>query len=79
MCDEGDWNGYTIQIHSLKSNALNIGSSQLSEQCLSLEMAGKRIREDKDTEENIRYILEHHGEVMTLYDQVVELAKGYCK
>jgi len=79
MSDEGDWNGYTIQIHSLKSNALNIGSSQLSEQCLSLEMAGKRIREDKDTEENISYILEHHGEVMTLYDQVVELAKEYYK
>lgn len=78
LCEEEDWNGYTIQIHSLKSNALNIGSCELSAQCLELEMAGKSIRDNKDIEQNISYILEHHAEVMKLYDQVVELAKEYC-
>lgn len=79
MCEERDWNNYAIQIHSLKSNALNIGSSKLSEKCLSLERAGKSIRDEKDVEQNIDFILEHHAETMELYDQVVELAKEYCK
>lgn len=79
LFEEKDWNGYTVQIHALKSNALNIGSAKLSSHCLELEMAGKRIRTSEDVEQNVRYITENHSVAMQMYDKVIELANEYCR
>ncbi len=78
LYEERDWNGYTIQIHSLKSNSLNIGSQKLADYCLQLEQAGKRVRAEEDVNYNIGYIVEHHAQAMELYDKVIGLAKAYC-
>ena len=51
-----DWNNYTISIHSLKSNSLNIGGKILSDKCLELERAGKKIRMGEDVPEQVEYI-----------------------
>ena len=59
-----DWGNYRIYIHALKSTSLSIGGKILSEQALALEMAAK--------EEDIEYIMQHHEEVMNLYDATVE-------
>jgi HPt (histidine-containing phosphotransfer) domain-containing protein len=53
---EENWAQYTVAIHALKSNALNIGGKKLSELCLKLEKAGKKIKADEETEENISFI-----------------------
>ncbi len=72
-----DWENYTICIHALKSNALNIGAKKLSEQCFELEKAGKRIRVGKNINEDISYIISHHSDTMELYTKVVNEAKEY--
>lgn len=79
LFDANNWNDYTVQIHALKSNALNIGSEILSSLCLQLEMAGKKIRAAEDVEQNIDYIVNNHPVAMKMYDKVVQLAKEYCK
>lgn len=76
---EQDWNNYTIHIHALKSNALNIGGKMLSEKCLELEKAGKSIRAEDDMEGNIGFILENHTKTMDLYREVVNEANGYLQ
>ena len=74
-----DWNNYTISIHGLKSNSLNIGGQRLSKQCLALETAGKAIKAGNNTEENIRYIKENHSEAERLLDETVTVALEYLK
>ncbi len=74
-----DWEGYTIDIHALKSNALNIGAKSLGEACLKLEQAGKKIRAGVDVDENISYIEDNHQETMQLYEEVINKAKDYVK
>ena len=39
MLSDGDWKNYTISIHALKSNSLNVGAAVLSKRCLELEKA----------------------------------------
>ncbi len=70
-----DWKNYTISVHSLKSNALNIGGKLLYERALELEMAGKRIANDEDIEKNINFIKENHGSMLTLFNETYKEAR----
>lgn len=78
LFDMQNWNEYTVHIHALKSNALNIGSEKLSSLCLQLEMAGKKVRAAEDVEESTDYIVNNHMVAMKMYDEVVQIAKEYC-
>jgi len=75
--DTNQWNDYTITIHSLKTNSLNIGCKSFAELCLQLEKAGKSIREGIDAEEKTKFILENHSHAMKLYEQVVQEVEAY--
>ena len=74
-----EWNDYVINIHSLKSNSLNVGSKDLAALCLQLEMAGKSIRAGEDVEEKTAFIRNHHPIAMEMYGKVIEAAKEYFK
>lgn len=63
-----DWNKYRIQVHALKSTSLNIGATVLSEQAKELEMAARAGDE--------AYILEHHEDVMLLYNDLLRRLKN---
>ena len=71
---ENDWKNYTVNIHSLKSNSLNIGASGLSKMCLELEKAGKAITAGEEPEANAEKIRTMHPEIMRIYATVVEEA-----
>ena len=77
--NEEDWNNYTINIHALKSNSLNIGAKTLSEQCLQLELAGKRIRAGEEIEHNIVFIRERHVPTMQMYQIIIKQAGEYLE
>lgn len=72
-----DWNNYVIQIHSIKSNSMNVGSKKLAALCLQLELAGKAIREGESVEEKVKFIEDNHAIVMQRYGETVEEAKKY--
>lgn len=72
-----DWKGYTVVIHALKSNALNVGGKRLSKACLLLEKAGKRITSGESVEESISYIKTDHPAAMELYAETIKAAKEY--
>ena len=74
-----DWNNYTISIHGLKSNSLNIGGKRLSKLCLSLELAGKAIKAGENTEKNISYIKKNHSEAISLFKETVAKAMEYLE
>ena len=59
---EEDYKSYTIQVHSLKSNAKTIGAMELSEAAKALEEAGKQ--------EDSAYIREHDEEVFAAYAEL---------
>jgi len=58
-----DWENYRILVHALKSTALSIGATDLSEQAKQLELAAK--------EENHYYIDSHHTEAMKEYRRIL--------
>ena len=70
-----DWDHYTINIHALKTNSLNVGGKRLSALCLKLEQAGKRIRAGEDIEGAIAYIQGNHPWAMRLYEETLEKIK----
>uniref|UniRef100_UPI004056609E ATP-binding protein n=1 Tax=Acetatifactor sp. TaxID=1872090 RepID=UPI004056609E len=76
---ESDWNQYTISIHSLKSNSLNIGAKSLAELCLQLEQVGKKLRASENIPENIEFIGRNHSIAMKLYEDVIDTAKEYLR
>lgn len=63
--DRKDWKNYTISVHALKSNMINIGVEKLSGMAKELELAGKRGDET--------YILKHHDAVIREYTRILEL------
>lgn len=77
--DERNWNDYTMNIHSLKSNSLNIGCIKLAELCLELEEAGKSILAGEHVSEKEEFILSTHLKVMQMYSHVVNVIKEYLK
>ncbi len=74
-----NWYDYTVAIHALKSNSLNVGGKPLSKRCLELEMAGKRIKAEEDIQESIAFIRENHSVAMELYEQTLAEAGKYLK
>ena len=60
----GDWKGYQILVHALKSTSLSIGAENLSEAAKKLELAAK----NGETEE----ILNNHAALMENYSKVRE-------
>lgn len=64
-----DWDQYRVQIHSVKSNSLNIGAKEMYEKALELEQACKEGRGD--------YVAANHAEVMQLYKETAEEADRY--
>ncbi len=77
--DEEDWNNYTINIHALKSNSLNIGAKLLSGKCLELEKAGKLLRNGEEIDEQTDFIHTNHPLTMKLYDETIKIAKNYLE
>jgi len=64
-CYENEnWEGYGIELHSLKSTSLSIGGKRISELALELEKAGKS--------GNGAFIREHHEKAMELYEKTVQ-------
>lgn len=55
----GDWEGYTIAVHGIKSAMRSIGATELSEGAKHLETAGREGR--------IEYISEHHKAFLIQY------------
>ena len=76
---EENWAQYTVSVHALKSNALNIGGKKLSELCLKLEKAGKKIKAGEETEENISFIKKNHSDMISLFRETVNLAQEYLR
>ncbi len=74
---EESWKDYSVSIHGLKSNSLNIGASELSALCLSLEKASKAVVAEESVNNNIEFIRTNHPEAMRQYDIVVECAEKY--
>ena len=72
-----NWNDYTVSIHSLKTNALNVGCESFAEKCLQLEKAGKKLRENIETEDSLSFITDNHAETMAFYDKVINEVKAY--
>ncbi len=62
-----DMKNYAILVHALKSTSLMIGAGDLSAKAKALEHSSK--------EDNIEYVQEHHGEVMSQYKLVTETIK----
>ena len=71
-----NWKNYTVNIHSLKSNSLNVGASALSKMCLELEKAGKAISASEDSDANTDLIRTKHPGVMAAYAEAVAEAKN---
>ncbi len=65
-----DWNGYTIEVHALKSSARQIGAIELSELAANLEKSGK--------EKDIPFILAKTPELFDLYHAYLGLLAPYC-
>ena len=74
-----NWSAYTVSIHALKSNSLNIGGKKLSALCLRLEQAGKHIAAEENTAEEVEYILNNHAAAMEVYAETITAAKEYIK
>ena len=72
-----DWNNYTVSIHALKSNALNIGGGKLADSCLELELAGKKIRAGEDVDGNTEFIKKNHEAVIRLFGETIKVAEDY--
>ena len=77
--EKEDWDNYTVSIHGLKSNSLNIGGKRLSSLCLSLEQAGKAIKSGDNVSEKIQFIKENHGDAIRLLNETVAIAKEYLE
>ena len=77
---EGNWELYSITAHALKSTSLNIGAKSLSKAAKALELAGKAYVSaesgSEEAEEHLKYIKEHHGEFLDLYDAVIREAES---
>ena len=77
LYEKKDWNKYTISIHALKSNALNIGAGRLAEKCLELESAGKKIRAKEEVPDQTAFIESNHSLTMQLYEETIKAAEEY--
>lgn len=66
--EEKDWEAYRIMVHSMKSNAMNIGAKPLSEAAKALEFAVK--------EANIEFVLTEHEAFLKYYNRIKEMVQS---
>lgn len=66
-----DWSAYQIQVHSLKSSAMNIGAKELSCHAKELERAVKT--------NDIETVTEFHGKIMEEYRELLKNTGVYLK
>lgn len=71
LYQEQDWAAYQIQVHSLKSSALNIGARGLSAQAKELEKAAKSNK--------LETVVEFHGKMMIAYRELLRNIEIYLK
>ena len=71
----GDWKNYTVYVHALKSSSLSMGGEKLSELAKQLEMAGKAVQKEEETEMNLQFIAEHQKELLEQYQKTVAAAE----
>lgn len=76
---EGNWKNYTVNIHALKSNSLNVGAAALSKRCLELEKAGKAYQAGDNPDAQIEFIRSNHSDVMEMYKEIVAQAKKFLE
>ena len=76
---EENWNDYTVSVHALKSNSLNVGGKRLSKMCLQLEQAGKRYKAGDNAAESLDYIRNNHSTTMALYADTINVARNYLR
>ncbi len=79
LISESNWKNYTVNIHALKSNSMNIGASDFSKRCLELEKAGKAYQAGDAPDRQLEFIRSNHPAVMKMYSEVVEEVKKYLK
>jgi len=70
---EENWQDYTTFIHALKSTALSMGGTLLSEEAKALEMAGHAYLDgpEEEREAQLDFIRKNHAHAMELYDAFV--------
>lgn len=71
LYQEQDWAAYQIQVHSLKSSAMNIGAKELSAQAKELEKAAKSNK--------VETVAEFHGKMMVAYQELLKNIEIYLK
>ena len=76
---EDNWKNYTVNIHALKSNSLNVGAAALSKRCLELEKAGKAYQAGDNPDAQIEFIRSNHSDVMEMYKEIVAEAKKFLE
>lgn len=69
LFDEEEWKNYIIEVHSLKSTSMTIGSKELSERAKELELAGKQ--------GDYKTIVEKNAALMELYGVVANAGREY--
>lgn len=69
-----DWNEMLIEVHALKSSAMSIGARKLSEEAKDMELVLKEIVNDLNVDNNISYVENNIGPIISLYDNVVDEA-----
>ncbi len=69
LYEEQDWNGYTIQVHALKSASRTLGFEILGNLAEKMEFAAK--------EQEISYIHENYEELKKVYEYIL-MAVGRC-
>ncbi len=76
LADE-NWQDYTTFIHALKSTALSMGGTSLSEEAKALEMAGHAYLDgpEDEKEAQLEFIRKNHRHAMELYDAFVAEAE----
>ena len=69
--EQGDYENYTIKVHSLKSTAANVGAMEVSAMALEQEMAGKEGRYEV-IDEKMEELLQKYQEVLDLIKNLLE-------
>ncbi|MBQ4522141.1 MAG: response regulator [Lachnospiraceae bacterium] len=69
--EQGDYENYTIKVHSLKSTAANIGAMEVSAMAFEQEMAGKEGRYEV-IDENMDALIQKYQAVLDLIQSLLE-------
>ena len=73
-----NWADYTIVVHALKSNALNIGATRLSAAAKELELAGKAYQSEADSAA-LELIMTKTDALLALFSDTADAVKAYLE